>query len=732
MLIDDKVCSIISQSDTEIQCETAPRPWTGEEPTFNIFIDGKGFVATQGLLYRYVQLWSDYATWGGDIPPQEGEAVTIGTGRHLLVDVDSTPVLSFIVVEGSLIFAPNENDEDHVRNFDAYYIMVNGGYVEMGTEDFPYTSNLIITMHGNVRDPYLPTYGNKVLAVRYGTLEMHGRPRLTTWSTLESTVEPSDTSITLHYDESGTELDWKVGEWIVIASTDYESRHAEKRQIESISSRALNPVITFTEPLAYKHYGGVETYGTQTLEMRAEVGLLSRNVIYRGDPETSADNQYGAHIMLHSPGDESSVGRIENCEFTDVGQAFKLGRYPIHFHMIGTVNKSYIKNNAIHETYNRAITIHGVHYLQIVNNVAYKTMGHTIFIEDAAETKNFIDSNLVVDTRASFSLLNTDSTPASFWITHPDNIFRNNHAAGSDRYGFWFDLQEHSIGPSADVNICPENDKLGEFTDNWTHSNGRYGLRIFHNLIPRVNPCGSFSADESNPSDPYAANPPIIAEFHNLVSYKNNRNGAIAERLGAVQFHNFKTADNILAGMEYSLTENIIDGYAKIIGGLVVGRSANTESDLDAASPHGIIGPRTENFTIEGTQFFNFDWNDAAALGTCSHCFHPAATDSGARTVTVSGLEFTDVSRKILYQYPERGIFHDLDGSLTGLGADTYASANFLHNSEQPECTLDEDQFHGVICDNTVQIRRVVFYDYAPEHFKNMELRVLPFERQDV
>jgi hypothetical protein len=89
--------------------------------------------------------------------------------------------------------------------------------------------------------------------------------------------------------------------------------------------------------LEYKHYGGIETYGTETLEMRAEVGLLTRNVLYQGD-STSEERQYGAHIMLHSPGDESVIGRIENCEFFNVGQAFKLGRYPIHFHMIGTVN----------------------------------------------------------------------------------------------------------------------------------------------------------------------------------------------------------------------------------------------------------------------------------------------------------------------------------------------------------------------------------------------------------
>lgn len=82
--------------------------------------------------------------------------------------------------------------------------------------------------------------------------------------------------------------------------------------------------------------------------MRAEVGLLSRNIVFRGDPGTSAANQYGGHIMLHAGGERPVVGRIENIELTDVGQAFKLGRYPIHFHMSGNVQHSYIRNNAIH------------------------------------------------------------------------------------------------------------------------------------------------------------------------------------------------------------------------------------------------------------------------------------------------------------------------------------------------------------------------------------------------
>ena len=135
-----------------------------------------------------------------------------------------------------------------------------------------------------------------------------------------------------------------------------------------------------------------------------------------------------------------------------------------------------------------------------------------------------------------------------------------------------------------------------------------------------------------------------MANFYGLVAWKNKRNGAIAEAIGAVRWHNFKTADNILAGMEISEVNDIIDGYAKIIGGLVVGKSENTEAALEIASPKGVICPRTENLHVEDVKFYNFNFNNAAGMGTCSHCWHDANTDSGARTIIVSGLYFDDAT----------------------------------------------------------------------------------------
>jgi hypothetical protein len=174
--------------------------------------------------------------------------------------------------------------------------------------------------------------------------------------------------------------------------------------------------------------------------MRAEVGLLTRTVVLRGDPETSGENQYGANIFVHSSGDDTSIARLSNIELTQVGQAFKVGRYAIHFHMIGAVHKSYAKKVAIHEGFNRAFTIHGTNHLRLEENVVFHVKGHNFFVEDAVEKYNVIRNNLVMGTEKSHSLLNTDATPASFWITFPDNEFQGNHAAGSDRYGYWYDL----------------------------------------------------------------------------------------------------------------------------------------------------------------------------------------------------------------------------------------------------------------------------------------------------
>jgi len=95
------------------------------------------------------------------------------------------------------------------------------------------------------------------------------------------------------------------------------------------------PVLTLDEPLEFLHFAGIDTYGDDFIEMRSEVGLLTRNILFRGDPETSPDNQYGANILLYSKKSDPLIGRIEYVELQYVGQAFQKGKYPILFHVHG-------------------------------------------------------------------------------------------------------------------------------------------------------------------------------------------------------------------------------------------------------------------------------------------------------------------------------------------------------------------------------------------------------------
>jgi len=175
-----------------------------------------------------VNYWSEPLTWGGEFPPIEGDLVSIPKGLNLLVDVDSTPILSAVVVEGSLIFPPNPNP-NHLRTFDAHYVMVRGGTFEAGTEDYPYTSQLLITMHSNRSSPEIPIFGNKVIAMYNGVLDLHGVPRNPTWTELDVTAEIDSVNITLIRD-----VDWKVGESIVIAPSGYFNTEAEERKIVDI------------------------------------------------------------------------------------------------------------------------------------------------------------------------------------------------------------------------------------------------------------------------------------------------------------------------------------------------------------------------------------------------------------------------------------------------------------------------------------------------------------------
>ena len=93
--------------------------------------------------------------------------------------------------------------------------------------------------------------------------------------------------------------------------------------------------------------------------------------------EERGSDQFGVQIMMHSGTPDSRVakGFFHYVEVRHAGQAFRLGRYPIHFHMDGDVRGSYVKGCAIHHSFNRAVTMHGIHNLVVQDTVIYDILG---------------------------------------------------------------------------------------------------------------------------------------------------------------------------------------------------------------------------------------------------------------------------------------------------------------------------------------------------------------------
>ena len=58
-------------------------------------------------------------------------------------------------------------------------------------------------------------------------------------------------------------------------------------------------------------------------------------------------------------------------EVRHAGQGLKLGKYPVHWHLIGNVSESFIRNCSVHHTFNRAVAIHGVSDLRVQDNVIF-------------------------------------------------------------------------------------------------------------------------------------------------------------------------------------------------------------------------------------------------------------------------------------------------------------------------------------------------------------------------
>ena len=467
-----------------------------------------------------------WSKWAAGLRDGDSVLLPAGMSSPVMLDVN-TPLLNMVEVRSPLGVTEGAN----VTLTADSVIVGRGGSLQVGTSTEPFDGEfeVVLTAKWNpvlsrsVEDGvHGPGSSTKSLQALSGSsISLHGLG-VRSWSRLAANAMASEDAIVMLADEIAG---WRVGDTIVVANSDFydlvgpNDDMNERREIlsvERLDAEGDGPArarIKLDMPLKTSHYGGngpdiigsVSGRGGRAVDMRSEVALLSRNIRIRGmDPALDGgDGTFGGHVAMHPGATAMALEFVEIGPF--MGQAGRLGRYPVHFHRVKNVGPdTYVRGCSIHSTFQRSITIHDTQGLHITDTVTYLARGHAIFLEDGTEVNNVIRGNLVLATLPQrvqdLREDHHDDLPSAFWITNFHNDIDNNVAVGtSNGVGFWAKLNSHSEGellshPQAVAS------GIGSFKGNVAHSNHFSGLWIWHDWTPCAAKIRSYMYAEDGPT----------------------------------------------------------------------------------------------------------------------------------------------------------------------------------------------------------------------------------------
>jgi G8 domain len=449
--------------------------------------------------------WHAHTTWKNEVP--FSGSVTLPQNSRIVIRESIVGLFQRITIPKSSELIFGENKEG--ITLDAHGIDVRGKLI-MGSETCRIQTPVIITLHGDrpsdaVTNVPAPTV--KGITVT-GEIHIHGQRFFRTWTRLAATVEPGDSIIMLQH-----EVNWLPGQTILLVTTAMkDSREWHRNELATVdrvlldSKSDVGAAVFLQSPVSFQH---IANSGYQ-----AEVGLLTRSIKVQGnwvsepsDPDplncTSTrmnygDNAipcpnkdltgYGGHILIHKGG----KGFVEGLELYRMGQTNVLGRYPIHFHLLGDkCNGCYFRDSSIHRSFYRCVSIHGTDHILIAENVAFDVIGFCYYLEDGVEQYNRIEFNLGahihlispgdppwsneqsigIYKQSENLILPADVAAAAFYITNVHNYIIGNAASGGWA-GFAFPNLPYAIGENTKVKIRPSS-VLGLTIDgNTAHSAG--------------------------------------------------------------------------------------------------------------------------------------------------------------------------------------------------------------------------------------------------------------------
>lgn len=446
--------------------------------------------------------WSDGTTWDGGKVPAGGVKVQVRPGHIVTYDVQSPPeqVIRSLHIAGTVTFAPDKNTQLNVGlikiedtdstdeegfDCDVHAEEPQSGRPRpallVGTPDRPIARGaralIRLTYVAGMKHESCPA-----IVCCGGQMDFHGAPMSRTWMKLGAPAARGAREATLAEPVVG----WNIGDKIIITATQFgESKDnvTEERTLAGIDGATIR----WDEPLVFDHLGAGEFEG--------EVANLSRNVVV----ESADPAGVRGHTMYH----RNSAGSIGYAEFRHLGKRDTLGRYCLHFHLVGsTMRGSSVVGASIWDSHNRWLTIHGTNYLVVRDCVGYRSVGHGFFLEDGTEVYNVLDRNLAVDAirgkKLPKQVLPFDQNEgAGFWWANSLNTFTRNVAAESGNYGFRYEatptsesrlvlpvMQPDGRDAQVDIRTLP----FVRFEDNEIHSSkGLYGFNLGEG-VKRVGP----------------------------------------------------------------------------------------------------------------------------------------------------------------------------------------------------------------------------------------------------
>ena len=448
--------------------------------------------------------WSDAKTWKPARIPRKGDRVLVSRDTQVEYDVESEAVIRLVQVVGTLRFSRDRNTRLDVgvlkvQNSDVcsesgFACDFEGANVD-GEPQAARTGKMPTLEIGTLQDPipakytarirlhYLPGFDKQdapALVCCSARMELNGAPLNRTWVKLGRNAKTAETAVFLSEEISG----WKVGDEIIVTGSKRSNHYGsyrnepdavrtEERRITKIDGRTLH----LDRPLAYDHYGEGK--------FRSEVANLSRNVIV----ESADPKGIRGHTLYHA----YSQGGISYARLAHLGKENVLGRYSIHFHLVGdTMRGSQVLGAAIVDSHNRWVTVHGTEYLLVRDCVGYKSVGHGFFMEDGTEVFNLFDRNLGVQAykgkRLPDQVLPFDPNDgAAFWWSNGRNSLVRNVACENDQYGYRYDSQKRSNFDSnlavrmpdgkvedVDIRTLP----IHRFSHNESHTEGLYAFAL--------------------------------------------------------------------------------------------------------------------------------------------------------------------------------------------------------------------------------------------------------------